>query len=39
MAEFAAPKLGKMPNVVTIEAHVPANANGVLHALGARSPL
>ena len=34
MPEFAAPKLGKFDNVVSIEADVPANANGVLYALG-----
>ncbi len=34
MPEFAAPALGNKPNVVTIEADVPANANGVLYALG-----
>ena len=35
MPEFAAPKLGKFNNRVTIEADLPANANGVLYALGA----
>ncbi|MBI3797845.1 MAG: arylsulfatase [Deltaproteobacteria bacterium] len=34
MPEFAAPALGNKPNVVTIDADVPANANGVLYALG-----
>jgi arylsulfatase A-like enzyme len=34
MPEFAAPALGNKPNVVTVEADVPANANGVLYALG-----
>src|SRR6185295_11262978 len=37
MPEFAAPKLGKFANVVTIEADIPADANGVLYALGAFS--
>ena len=32
--EFAAPALGNKPNVVTVDADVPANANGVLYALG-----
>ena len=31
MPEFAAPALGNTPNVVTIDAEVPANANGVLY--------
>ncbi|OBK81454.1 arylsulfatase [Mycobacterium sp. 1164985.4] len=35
MPEFCAPALGNKNNVVTIEAEVPANANGVLYALGA----
>jgi arylsulfatase len=34
MPEFAAPALGNKPNVVTIDADIPANANGVLYALG-----
>ena len=34
MPEFCAPALGNKPNVVTVEADVPANANGVLYALG-----
>jgi arylsulfatase len=34
MPEFTAPKLGNTPNLVTIAADVPANANGVLYALG-----
>jgi len=34
MPEFAAPKLGKFNNTVTMEVDVPANANGVLYALG-----
>jgi arylsulfatase len=34
MPEFTAPALGNKPNLVTIEAHVPENANGVLYALG-----
>jgi arylsulfatase A-like enzyme len=37
MPEFTAPKLGNTPNVVTIDAEVPADANGVLYALGAFS--
>jgi arylsulfatase A-like enzyme len=37
MPEFTAPKLGNKPNRVTIEADVPANANGVLYKLGANS--
>jgi arylsulfatase len=32
--EFAAPALGNKPNVVTVETYVPANANGVIYALG-----
>lgn len=35
MPEFCAPALGNKNNVVTIEAEVPADANGVLYALGA----
>ena len=34
MPEFCAPALGNKPNVVTIDAEVPANANGVLYKLG-----
>ena len=34
MPEFAAPALGNKPNVVTIDTDIPANANGVLYALG-----
>ncbi len=37
MPEFCAPALGNKPNVVTIDADVPANANGVLYKLGANS--
>ncbi len=37
MPEFTAPKLGNTANVVTIDADIPANANGVLYALGAFS--
>ena len=35
--EFCAPALGNKPNVVTIDADIPANANGVLYKLGANS--
>lgn len=35
MPEFCAPALGNKNNVVTIDAEVPADANGVLYALGA----
>lgn len=35
MPEFCAPALGNKNNVVTIDADVPADANGVLYALGA----
>ncbi len=35
--EFAAPALGNRPNLVTMEAEIPANANGVLYKLGANS--
>jgi arylsulfatase A-like enzyme len=35
--EFCAPALGNKPNVVTIDAEIPANANGVLYKLGANS--
>ncbi|MBL9145143.1 MAG: arylsulfatase [Verrucomicrobiaceae bacterium] len=34
MPEFTAPKLGKFDNTVSMELDVPANANGVLYALG-----
>jgi arylsulfatase A-like enzyme len=34
MPEFCAPALGNRNNVVTIDADVPAGANGVLYALG-----
>jgi arylsulfatase len=34
MPEFTAPALGNRNNVVTIDADVPENANGVLYALG-----
>jgi arylsulfatase A-like enzyme len=37
MPEFTAPALGNKPNLVTIEAEIPANANGVLYKLGANS--
>jgi arylsulfatase len=37
MPEFAAPKLGKFNNLVSMEVEVPADANGVLYALGAFS--
>ena len=37
MPEFAAPKLGKFDNNVSMDVDVPANANGVLYALGAFS--
>ena len=37
MPEFCAPALGNKNNVVTIEADIPASANGVLYALGAFS--
>ncbi len=37
MPEFCAPALGNKPNVVTIDANIPANANGVLYKLGANS--
>lgn len=35
MPEFCAPALGNKNNVVTIDADIPADANGVLYALGA----
>ena len=34
MPEFTAPKLGKFDNNVSMEVEVPANASGVLYALG-----
>jgi arylsulfatase A-like enzyme len=37
MPEFTAPALGNKPNLVTIEADIPAHANGVLYKLGANS--
>ena len=37
MPEFCAPALGNKPNVVTIDAVIPANANGVLYKLGGNS--
>lgn len=37
MPEFLAPALGNKPNIVTIDADIPANVNGVLYALGAFS--
>ncbi len=37
MPEFAAPALGNRPNLVTIEADIPAAANGVLYKLGSNS--
>jgi hypothetical protein len=37
MPEFTAPALGNRPNLVTIEADIPTNANGVLYKLGANS--
>ena len=37
MPEFCAPALGNKDNLVTIDAEIPANANGVLYALGAFS--
>ncbi len=37
MPEFTAPALGNKPNLVTIEAEIPASANGVLYKLGANS--
>jgi arylsulfatase len=37
MPEVAAPALGSRPNLVTIEADMPANASGVLYKLGANS--
>jgi arylsulfatase len=37
MPEFCAPALGNKPNIVTIDAEIPENANGVLYKLGANS--
>ena len=37
MPEFCAPALGNRPNVITIDAVIPDNANGVLYKLGANS--
>ncbi|MGC1649381.1 MAG: sulfatase-like hydrolase/transferase, partial [Candidatus Sulfotelmatobacter sp.] len=37
MPEFCAPALGNKPNVVVIDAEIPANANGLLYKLGANS--
>jgi arylsulfatase A-like enzyme len=37
MPEFTAPALGNKPNVITIDAVIPDNANGVLYKLGANS--
>ena len=37
MPEVTAPALGNKPNLVTIEAQIPANANGVLYKLGGHS--
>ena len=37
MPEFCAPALGNRSNIVTIEADIPAAANGVLYKLGANS--
>jgi arylsulfatase len=37
MPEFCAPALGNKPNIVSIDAEIPANANGVLYKLGANS--
>jgi hypothetical protein len=37
MPESCAPALGNKPNVVTVDADIPANANGVLYKLGANS--
>ena len=33
----SAPALGNKPNIVTIDADIPANANGVLYKLGGNS--
>jgi Sulfatase len=37
MPEFTAPRLGSIPNLVTIDADAPTDANGVLYSLGAFS--
>lgn len=37
MPEFTAPALGNKNNLVSVDADIPANANGVLYALGAFS--
>jgi hypothetical protein len=37
MPEFTAPALGNKDNIVTIDANIPADANGVLYKLGANS--
>ena len=37
MPEFCAPALGNKPNVVTIDADIPSDANGVLYKLGSNS--
>ena len=37
MPEFTAPALGNTPNLVTIDADIPADANGVLYKLGSHS--
>ena len=37
MPEFTAPRLGSVPSVVTIDADIPADANGVLYSLGSFS--
>jgi arylsulfatase A-like enzyme len=37
MPEVTAPALGNRPNLVAIEARIPANANGVLYKLGGNS--
>ena len=34
MPEFCAPSIGNRPNVITMDVEIPANANGVLYALG-----
>lgn len=37
MPEFTGPALGNKPNILTIDAEIPANAGGVLYKLGAFS--
>jgi arylsulfatase len=37
MPEVAGPRLGNTPNLVTIDADIPAGASGVLYKLGANS--